>query len=584
MYLKTMINGAAALLLTTMMAGCGGSETSDADALLAKKLGFTFTSENAVSIVENSTDVTSLKTTGGTLPVVYAIGTGPDSSLFSVDPDSGVLVFNEPADYETAGDTNSDNVYNVTVTATDGSGKKIRMAMDVTVLDVDETESVNNDIVENDIVTEETSSAQTEMTVEETAVTENVTVADETAANEETQSVETAAVTEEPAVSEESAVTEEAATVEETQTVETAAVTQEPAVSEEPALTEEIATSDEPAGVEETPVCVAGDAMLSGQVTDSSSGAGVADVRVSIGGCLTTTDANGYFTLANIAETEKAVVDFNHENYFRSSAIVQIDLYSEGTTSISPNYLEYAIDAYDNRWSFDSQSAVSDSHIDIASAVYVDAAGNPYSGAVVAALEVLDITTENGKAVFPGAFEGKNSSGETVMFGSYGLISLSLKDGSGNELSLAEGAIATLTFDAVASLEEQNIIPLWYYDYEQGVWIEEGYAELQADGTYKGEVAHLGTWSLNVPLESASGIFRGNLVYADTGNPVRDARVMAVGPNWVRSDLSSDAEGKFEIEVLPGDDFQLMEYNYKWKNKAAYDGTVPAIDPGAIVE
>ena len=195
----------------------------------------------------------------------------------------------------------------------------------------------------------------------------------------------------------------------------------------------------------------------------------------------------------------------------------------------------------------------------------------------------MDVTTDKGKELFPGAFEGKNTNGETVLFGSYDLISLVFKDVSGNVLNLADGATATLTFPSIASLKEENIIPLWYYDYTQGLWTEEGYAELQSDGTYKGDVSHLGTWSLSVPLETAAGIYRGRIVYPGKIT-VKDARVIAIGPNWVRSDLSTDADGIFEIGVLPGDDFKLVAYNYKWKYEAVYSGMMPAIASGEIVQ
>lgn len=215
--------------------------------------------------------------------------------------------------------------------------------------------------------------------------------------------------------------------------------------------------------------------------------------------------------------------------------------------------------------------------------VYADISGNAYRGTVTAGLKILDVTTEEGKALFPGTFEGKNANGETVLFSSYGLISLSLKDGAGNALYLADGATATLTFDAVTSLAEQNIIPLWYYDYSQGTWIEEGYAELQSDGTYQGNISHAGTWSLNMPVETSPGTYRGRIVYSD-GITVKDARVALIGPNWTRSDLSTDADGLFEVTVVPGDDFKIVAYNYKWKYEAAHANILPAVASGEIVE
>jgi len=130
---------------------------------------------------------------------------------------------------------------------------------------------------------------------------------------------------------------------------------------------------------------------------------------------------------------------------------------------------------------------------------------------------------------------------------------------------------------------QQNIIPLWYYDYDQGLWIEEGYAERQTDGTYRGEISHPGTWSLSQPIEEGVGIYRGRIINED-GTPASDVRVHALGNNWISSDLTTDENGLFEIEVIPGSSFQLAAYNYKDKYKAMYNSTISAIASGDIIE
>ncbi|MGB5966188.1 MAG: hypothetical protein WBG65_11775, partial [Sulfurimonadaceae bacterium] len=66
--------------------------------------------------------------------------------------------------------------------------------------------------------------------------------------------------------------------------------------------------------------------------------------------------------------------------------------------------------------------------------------------------------------------------------------------------------------------------------------------------------------------------------------PVSDVRVHAIGNNWIATDLSTDADGIFEIEVIPDSSFQLAAYNYKDKYEAMYNGTIPAIASGDIVE
>ncbi|EIF51176.1 fibronectin type III domain-containing protein [Sulfurovum sp. AR] len=327
--------------------------------------------------------------------------------------------------------------------------------------------------------------------------------------------------------------------------------------------------------------CQSGPAQHLGQVKDTTSDTGLVDVTVTIAGCSTKTDANGFYRLNNIVENQNAVVTFEKEGYLLGSTKIQIKELS-GDSTPSTNYLEYALDTYDTEWSFDSQTSVDDTHINIPASVYTTTDGNPYSGVVSVALEIQDVTTDLGKRIFSGSFEGQNTYGEIQQFVSHGLISLLCKDANGNLLNFAEGSSATLTFDAVSSMDGANIIPLWYYDYDQGLWIEEGYAELQADGTYHGEISHPGTWSLSQPIENTPGIYRGYILNVD-GLPMSDVRVYAIGDNWVSSDLSTDANGLFELEVIPDSSFQLKAYNYKDNYEAVYNGTIDPIASGVIV-
>jgi hypothetical protein len=214
--------------------------------------------------------------------------------------------------------------------------------------------------------------------------------------------------------------------------------------------------------------------------------------------------------------------------------------------------------------------------------IYSDKDGNTYSGEVTASIKVINPTVDDDRILFPGTFEGENSNGEYVKFNAYGLIGLSVQNSSGEELSFAEGATATLIFDAGASLKDESV-PMWYYNYDEGKWIEEGYAERQEDGTYQGEISHPGTWSLSKPIEQDPGIYRGRIVYED-GTPAEDVRVYAVGDKWKSTDLSTDEEGIFEIEVVPDKSFHLKAYTFKDKYEAEYDGIIPAIASGEVVE
>jgi len=96
-------------------------------------------------------------------------------------------------------------------------------------------------------------------------------------------------------------------------------------------------------------------------------------------------------------------------------------------------------------------------------------------------------------------------------------------------------------------------------------------------------VSHAGTWCLSQPVTEALGIYRGRIIYRN-GNPVKDARVYAIGSNWVRMDVTTDENGIFELEVIPGEDFTIYAYNYKWKYGADYNGTISGVASGEIVE
>lgn len=323
--------------------------------------------------------------------------------------------------------------------------------------------------------------------------------------------------------------------------------------------------------------------VQSGQLRDSSTEKPLANVIVSIGESSTTTDSNGLYTLSNLPTNEEVVINFEKEGYLFGSTHIQLKSLS-GDNTVSSNYLEYTMHAHDKQWNYDSSEEISDSNIAIdASVAYIDAEGNTYSGPIRVDLTILDITTTEGKTLFPGTFKGINTNGAIVPFDSYGLIHISLKDSNNNKLNLADGETATLIFNEIPSLKEQSTIPLWYYNYEKGSWIEEGYAELQVDGRYKGEISHPGTWSLNRPIEGDPGIYRGRIAYTD-GTPAQDVRIYALGDNWSSNDLSIDEDGIFELEVIPESSFQLKAYNYKDKYVAYYNGTIAAIASGEIVE
>ncbi len=332
-------------------------------------------------------------------------------------------------------------------------------------------------------------------------------------------------------------------------------------------------------------VCQSGPAMQEGQILDSTSKLPLQGVEVTLDGCTATTDENGNYTLSNIPEKSRAVVNFEYEGYYKNSAVIAVELYSKDTTSLSPNHLVYELDAYDKTESFDSAvqktvEAQTGAFAYFYNDSYSKISGELYTGSVSVSLAYENTYTTHGKLAFPGEYKGKNSAGTVVPLVSYGYMAVEIEDNNQNALSL--NTVGIVNFPAIAQLSAPSVA-LWYYDYGIGLWIEEGVAMRQADGSYSAQISHSGTWSLAKASVQQPGVYKATMVY-DNGNPVKDARVSALGSNWIQRDLCTDANGVFEINVIPGEAFTLSSYNYKWKWGADSSIVISPIASGEINE
>lgn len=101
-----------------------------------------FTSSATPSISENSTVVHTLTATDADADTVtFSISGGVDASQFTING-SNELVFLSAPDYEAPVDSDGDNVYEVQVTADDGSGRTTTQSISVTVLPVNDNNPV----------------------------------------------------------------------------------------------------------------------------------------------------------------------------------------------------------------------------------------------------------------------------------------------------------------------------------------------------------------------------------------------------------------------------------------------------------
>ncbi len=97
-----------------------------------------FTSGN-FTIGENTTEIGTVTAfdPDGTGTLTYSIDGGDDAATFEIDANTGVLSFVKGRDFETPGDLDNDNVYEVTIKASDGTSSKTQN-LTVTVTDINE--------------------------------------------------------------------------------------------------------------------------------------------------------------------------------------------------------------------------------------------------------------------------------------------------------------------------------------------------------------------------------------------------------------------------------------------------------------
>ena len=99
-----------------------------------------FTSSATATVVENQTTAITLVAIDEQT-IAYSIS-GTDSTLFTVNSSTGVVAFATAPDYESPSDSDTNNTYAFTATATDSKGLTIIQSVVVTVTDTDDTAPV----------------------------------------------------------------------------------------------------------------------------------------------------------------------------------------------------------------------------------------------------------------------------------------------------------------------------------------------------------------------------------------------------------------------------------------------------------
>ncbi len=189
---------------------------------------------------------------------------------------------------------------------------------------------------------------------------------------------------------------------------------------------------------------------------------------------------------------------------------------------------------------------------------FVDKTGKAYNGMVNIALAHLDPTADNFDMLIPGGdMTAKNIEGKSGIIIPYGIIKVELTDMSGNKIQLAGGdkvaEISVFVPDEIRS-HAPATIPLWHFDEEKGIWIEEGSADL-IGSYYEGTVSHFTDWNCDVWSENQATI-TGSVTDAN-GNPMAGVNVKTGFTSTV-----TDEKGVYTRVVPSGVSIDVRVLNY----------------------
>lgn len=216
-------------------------------------------------------------------------------------------------------------------------------------------------------------------------------------------------------------------------------------------------------------------------------------VVVSISGKSATTDAQGNYNLPSVIVSPDHCVILSKKNGYFTVAASQTPV-ANGVTEI-PVYMMAASITQ----SFPSQSGgsviTSKGKVDFAGGIFIKKDGSAYTGQVSVAARDINPDDSNFYQFFNGDPSGNRADGSTTSLVPYGVFRTQINGGSGEELGIAKGNYATLTFalskDMLANAPNQ--IALWYFDESSLIWKEEGSALLNGTN-YIGTVTHFTDW------------------------------------------------------------------------------------------
>lgn len=288
----------------------------------------------------------------------------------------------------------------------------------------------------------------------------------------------------------------------------------------------------------------------------------VSNAAVNLRGTTYTTDEYGRFIAKDITlDSEGTFYTVEKDGYFKGSR----RFYPQED---AVNYTQVMLLELNNIGTFsatdgDVVTSAEDIQITFPSNAIKQVDGTLYTGDVSVAARWLDPTAQNTLRQMPGNLFGVSRQIEEVALSTFGMMAVELTGDNGEELNIADGKTAELSFPLPSSLSgvAPSEIPLWSFEDDQyGVWVEEGKATLQGQ-RYVGDVSHFSFWNCDAPFPL---IYLTGTLETENGTPLSNSwvKISVIGSNTCAYG-TTDSNGEFAGKVPKGEELAIT-IGYGW--------------------
>ena len=126
--------------------------------------------------------------------------------------------------------------------------------------------------------------------------------------------------------------------------------------------------------------------------------------------------------------------------------------------------------------------------------------GTPYDDLVSVSIVAIEADDPSLEYKMPGDLVGRTADDRLQYLESYGMANVELTSTTGEALVIKDGQKVHFTMRVPGDMLSgaPSTIPVWSFDEDEGLWIEEEEAQLNGD-SYETELSHFSWWNLDVP-------------------------------------------------------------------------------------